>query len=76
MDAFNNVYIFIPQISQPYKRIGSTIESNNFSLHSTEKLLSLDFDRRKYIALVAFCFSNFLVILNLVSLVKVMPRYL
>ena len=52
MDAYNNVYSFVaPDFA--------ATELNNFCLHSTEKLLSLDFDTMKHIAFVAFWFSFF-----------------
>ena len=36
-------------MSQPYRSIGSTIESKSLSLQSNGKLWSLDHDRIKYI---------------------------
>ena len=63
------------QISQPYKSIGTTIESNIFSVHSIDRLFSFDFDKIKYIVLFARCTNVFLVMLNLFNFVKVRPKY-
>ena len=42
-----------PHNSEPYRNIGITIESKSLSLQSNGKLWSLDFDRIKYITLIA-----------------------
>ena len=52
------------------------MESNRFSSHSTEMLLSLDFNRKSTLLLLPFYFNIFKVILNLLCFGNVRSKYL